>query len=729
MIQVLLILVGGLWTLAVSLAAGFALIGWLRLRLTRWEAAALGFLAGSATLAAAVFLLGLAQLWHRPGLLLAGFAAFAAWRTAPRPDFAETPHDASPRWTRWVFWAIYAAYACLYLAYALAPETSPDGSGYHLGYVLRYWDRHGVFFIDNMYAAFPPAIESLYLHAVVFGAHSSASLVHLSFLLVIPIALVALCMRHGAGPAGRLAGLAILTCPLMGRDATIAYVDVAVASLCAGAVLALDIGCRRSAFLAGLLAAFATVGKYSAAPILACAAAVLLWEGRRHWPEALRRLSLAVLGALIVASPWIARNLVHYGNPVAPFLNRWFENPWFYPSAEAAYLRVLAAGQGLPWRDLPAQVLFRGGYEGLAGPFFFLAPLALLALRHRLGRRALLLAALLLLSFTRNRTARFLIPALPFVSVAIALAAARAPKTAAFGALALAIACSPPAVERYSDPLAWRLKRLPWKESLRRIPEQDVLRRELPAYDIGRFMDMYVPPGQLVYAPEIDMLAYHRARLVGTHQSAVGVKTAGLLHHVLDERASTTVVLQGSFPARSLAAIRLVFASTGDRDPALGELRLFSRGAAIPRASDWRVRASANRWEAGLAVDGSPLSAWSPRLASASSSHLELVFPHPIDLDAVEIEGLAQVRPVAVLSRSPSGWDALPVTWAPPASRPLAALERSVAAELAALGVRWIATPGRSALGVELRQRAPCWGVSPVASAGAFTLWRLPTPD
>ena len=72
----------------------------------------------------------------------------------------------------------------------------------------------------------------------------------------------------------------------------------------------------------------------------------------------------------------------------------------------------------MPW----ALTVDGGVLGGLLGPVFLLAPVALLAARSALGRRALLAAVLFGLPWAANVGTRVLIPALPFAGLALALA-------------------------------------------------------------------------------------------------------------------------------------------------------------------------------------------------------------------------------------------------------------------------------------------------------------------
>src|SRR4029079_17019384 len=71
---------------------------------------------------------------------------------------------------------------------------------------------------------------------------------------------------------------------------------------------------------------------------------------------------------------------------------------------------------------LPLEVAYRGGRTGgIIGPVFLFVPVALLALKYRAGRRLLVAGLIVLATYLVNVGTRFLIPALPFFSLAMAM--------------------------------------------------------------------------------------------------------------------------------------------------------------------------------------------------------------------------------------------------------------------------------------------------------------------
>jgi len=177
------ILFGAVFTVAVSLAFGTLLLERLKVRLFRFEAALIAFIAGSGCLSLLVALLCLVHQARRGVFLWSGLAVIAAavWRSRRRPRRRSLPAMA----LNWLvpFYVVFAIFFIYYFVNALAPEISPDGSGYHLGNVVRTWRNHGFAWeFHSLYSYFSQGVEMLFLVAFSFGRHSSAALVHFAFL-------------------------------------------------------------------------------------------------------------------------------------------------------------------------------------------------------------------------------------------------------------------------------------------------------------------------------------------------------------------------------------------------------------------------------------------------------------------------------------------------------------------------------------------------------------------
>ena len=146
--------------------------------------------------------------------------------------------------------------------------------------------------------------------------------------------------------------------------------------------------------------------------------------------------------------------------------------------------------------DLPGRVP-----TGLFGALFLLAPVALASIRYPEGRRTLVAFAVFALPYPMNIGSRFLIPAVPFLAFAMALALSQWPAILTVVALLHAVSSWPGALERYCGQYAWRLRRNPVRAALRIEPEDHFLARKRDDYTMTRVIEQYVPPGQRVWTP------------------------------------------------------------------------------------------------------------------------------------------------------------------------------------------------------------------------------------
>ncbi len=126
------------------------------------------------------------------------------------------------------------------------------------------------------------------------------------------------------------------------------------------------------------------------------------------------------------------KNQMFGGNPFAPFANRLFPNPYVHVSFEEMYRSHLRHYLLASWVQAPWELTVKGErLQGFFGPVFLLLPLGLLSLRGREGRRLALAGAIFALPWFLNIGTRFLIPALPPLTLALALALRNPSRTAA----------------------------------------------------------------------------------------------------------------------------------------------------------------------------------------------------------------------------------------------------------------------------------------------------------
>lgn len=212
-----------------ALCCGSLLLRRLGIVLARWEQLFLAFTAGSVCLSAAVFTLtaiGLAYpaVFGALGVLV---IAAAVWQRAFIPAAAQKPAPIPRSW-RVLLVLISAAYGVLYLGNALGPETSPDALVYHIPVIARYLRDHRFVPIPTtMLADFPMPVEMLFLFGYASAVPSAAAMIHVLFAFALGAGVLAYGRRIGSPAAGAVGSVLVFAAPIVGRDATAGYVDVA----------------------------------------------------------------------------------------------------------------------------------------------------------------------------------------------------------------------------------------------------------------------------------------------------------------------------------------------------------------------------------------------------------------------------------------------------------------------------------------------------------------------
>jgi hypothetical protein len=643
MLKALLILASALFTVATAWALGALLLRRLKIRLFREEERYFALITGFALLSSVMFALASIHAVYNVVVLAAGLAAVAtAWRLKLHRSEA-APLAALPTFWDRLFWIVYAVFAFLYVVHAMAPELSPDGSSYHLGLVYRYQRERGfVGLPGNMYASLTQGIELLFLFAFVLGRHSAAALVHCAFLLTLPLAILAYARRSGFPRAGVGAALFVFASPVVGIDGISAYNDVAVASIlfaCFYLLQVWDAERNNSLFIPiGLLAGFAFAAKYTAFLAIPYALGFVVWKLRSKPKELWRAAAVISVCVLVMVLPWLAKNALIAGNPFAPFLNGVFPNAYQDVAYERIYAKSMGFYQGLKsYAAIPLEVTVRGEtLAGFLGPLFLLAPIALAALRWSIGRRLLFAALFFGSPFAANVGTRFLIPALPFVALAMAMALERIPGLLPTLILLHAITCWPSITRKYCDRWAWRLNSVPVKAALRIQSEDAFLTKEWPAYRVARMVDGKVPRGERVFSFSPVAEAYTSREIISGSYSTP--------NRALMETVWTPAVpglrpgwgQRFQFSSRSLRGLRLVQSATDASDNwSINELYVLNGDTEVQRKPSWRVTSNPNWFEAGLAVDNNPTTRWSSRRTLEPGMYFQLSFDTPVTADSV----------------------------------------------------------------------------------------------
>lgn len=617
--QPVYILFGALFTVAVMTALGGLVLRWLGLRFHRQEERLFAFVTGAASLSLLVFVLASVHaatkgVFYAVGIAILALAArFRLWRAAGEPLAPLA------RGWRLLFWPLFLLFAYVYFINAMSPEWSPDGSAYHLGLVSRYLRAHGFCRITtDMYAHLSQGTELLYMFAFSIGRHSAAALVHFAFLVALPLAMIAYARRFGFAGAGVTGALFVFLSPIVGYDGSTAYIDVAVTCVLFAIFYLLQIWDEerqpRLLVVIGLLAGFAYAMKYTAFIAFPYAAVFVAWKTFRKGQCVRRPLAVLSLCALVMVAPWVGRNWIWYGNPLSPFYNRVFPNPYVHAGLEQRYRAQLANWGGVTDKlRVPVEAAVRGGkLQGVLGPVFLLAPIALFALRRRQGRQLVLAAAVFLVPYPANIGTRFLIPHLPFLALAMGLALENWKGMAPLLVVAHGLSAWPPNMKMYCDSWALRIEHVPAKAAFRIETEENYLRWRMHDYLVARMVEDFVPPGGRVLTFDPPPQAYTSRDILVHYQAALNNNLSDMLKSVRVREWQPTRRLTFSLTPQTLRSVRIVQTSRDAKRNywSISEFRVFSGGRELPRDPRWRLRASPNPFEIQLAFDNNPMTRW-----------------------------------------------------------------------------------------------------------------------
>jgi hypothetical protein len=735
---VIRILFGAAFVWFLCLAAGQLFFGAIRLTLPRREAIFLGFLTGASLVSTAMFLLASGRMVYTKLLVISGFVTIGAWLWFCRPVLRREKAEESPLSAVWriVLWLPLAIYGCLYFFTALMPETSADGTVYHLGLIATYYDHRGFLAMPNdMFAGLPEGIEMLFWIGFAFGKHSAAALVHLLFLAAMPFGMLAFGERLKQPKAGVVAALLFCLAPVAGKDATIAYIDTGTAVAAFGAFYCLwlwrEADLQAALIPAGLLAGYCYACKMTAGVAIPFAIALVITtelNRRRGWLRAFKSAALTAVLAGAISVPWMVKSTLLFHDPFFPVMNHLFPNPHLYPMVEDQLRAIVKHVGNVPYSGLPYEVTVGGHVAGLIGPVFLLAPLALLSLRSRAGRQCLLACAVFALPFFANTETRFLLPALPFLSFALAMALMTAGPAAAVAVCAVhAYASWPGEIQRWIPGYQWRIDLPDLRAALRIVPEKQWLSEHWNEYDAGQLLDRFVPAGETVFSPNMGQRAYHHREVLGTFDSALSVRAFNLFLMPTVTAWATGFQRNISFAPVDTRRFRLQSGVATDNELRIYEVRFFDFDREIVRRPEWRLTASRNPWEVGLAFDNSAVSWWTSGQRVDPQTWIEVDFPQPVHIDHVVVDQIQDqagmvLYPLAELNGQ---WTRLQSRETSATKPPRGDLRMAVRDELKAAGIRWILIRDGAYGADDLRANSPYWGVTQMAEAHGLRLWRL----
>ncbi|HVW10862.1 MAG TPA: glycosyltransferase family 39 protein, partial [Bryobacteraceae bacterium] len=650
------------------------------------------------------------------------------WKYAAAP--VEAASARLPAWQKWSFAIPVILFTLLYLSNSIAPEHSPDGQAYHLANVYRFFRQHGFERITtNMYASISQGAEMLYLFAFSLGRHAAAATFHCCFLFALPLLMFAYGRRIGNPAAGACAGLFFFFSPVAGVDGASAYNDIALAACGFAVFYLLEIWRenRRIALAApvGLIAGFCFAIKYTGFVAGLYVLAILAWEYLRAPRERRRETAItAALAAglmLAMAAPWLIRNWIWLHNPVSPFFNRIFPNPYTHISFEDSYRHDMRTYGQSSLKPLFWMLTVSGQLGGQLGPIFLLSPLALFGLRSRAGRRILLAGLFFLLPYPANLGARFLLPVLPFAALGIALAFEFSSALRTGLVLIAAFLAWPAELSRYSSPDGdWRLTGMPWQAAAGLVSQDSFLAQNSPEWVAARTLDQFVPAGKRVWSSSAIAEAYSTTDVLVNYYSAEGQLIQDILYSPRGVHPPT-LEMRYSFPARTLTHLRLVQKGAGDPNEmwSIAEMRFFHAGNEIPQEKSWRYSASSFPWDIGLAFDRNPATRWRSWEAIHPGMTINVDFGHPVEIDGVDLQCSHDEPDVDVVI---DGIDAKAEKLGLPEP---ADLRRLATATVKARGIDYLMIGGDGWLEKETHGDPARWGLRRIADRGGNWVFEI----
>jgi len=676
-------------------------------------------------------------------LSLSVLAVVVLWRLAPWLRSLSVqgmaPGHGSLRLYHWGFGAAWVVYGVIYFRYALAPEMSPDGAMYHLGLVNLWNHAHQMYRIADMYAALPDGIEMLFLFAFSIGRHSAAALVHFSFLMLLPWMMVLYGVRFGISRgAAPCAAILVFVTPLVGWDGSVAYNDVALAAVVFATVYLLQMwrSDKRTGYLvaSSLLAGYAFTIKYTGGFVLLLVMATVLWELRR---DSLRRqvktLVITIAMMSLTPLPYLARNWVWYHDPIAFFGNSIFRNPNFHVSFEEEYARSQRHLNGVSWSELPRELTLGGSkLEQNLGPVYILAPIAVLGLLWPESRFLVIAAVIVGASYLGNVSARFLIPVLPFVLIAMAFVLSRLPRGAwLLGALSVAqLVMSLPWVTKYTHvpkiPYPG-LNQVWWSVALRAEPEERYLARQSDAYVMSREIESRVPEGETVLSLGGGFLQSYTTRFVmDIQRSAEAEKARDLLYANRNSGSDAARRFTAVFPEARARQLLILQTATDSGMWSVTEIRLWHGNQRIAPPPVQNLDAFPNPWDIGLAFDGLNATRWRSWEHLRPGMRIGVRFPSTQPIDRVDVlaNDFQWFSTLDIRIQTETGQWLCPVSarWRfdPPAD-----LRKQATEALKRQGIHYVLISQSAPFEETFRDNLPAWGMHMVVSTKEATLYQI----
>lgn len=336
------------------------------------------------------------------------------------------------RWQTIVIFFILLLISIPLFLMPLYPPTAFDSTMYHLAYAKIYVQQHEIVFTPHLrYPVFPQTNEMLFTLALLLYDDIAAQLIQFLMMGILTVGVFAFGRRHFSQRTGVWAMTIFLSNPMVLWLGASAYIDIGLALFVTMGIYSLfnwiQSKEKKWLILGALFLGFSAGSKYSALFFLILFSLLTFYIGYKD-----RKLLYPLLFVTIafgVASFWYFRNWYYTGNPVFPFFGQIFGYSWWSAQDLHGQLNELRShGMGkslqsfllLPWNLAFHQpkFLMEAPYSQIylfALPFLFLG-----LLRSKIIGLFTILFLYILFWFNSAQVLRYLIPAIPILSLTMA---------------------------------------------------------------------------------------------------------------------------------------------------------------------------------------------------------------------------------------------------------------------------------------------------------------------
>jgi hypothetical protein len=333
------------------------------------------------------------------------------------------------------------------------------------------------------------------------------------------------------------------------------------------------------------------------------------------------------------------------------------------------------------------------------------------------GRFCLLAALFFLIPYPQNVGARFLIPALPFVALGIALALDFGPALQAALVVAALVLAWPRVIDRYRAPAGgWQIAGMPWQVALHLRDPEAWLMSHSSEYALARTINETVPPNQRVWSTMSVAEAYTKPTVLVYYYSA----ECETIHHILltplRPEFQSLRTLRFTFPRQSFRRLRFVQKTSSQESWSIAEAKFYSGENEVAVSNS---DAKPFPWDIGLAFDNNPATRWRSWQPMREGMYVDAVFGKPAEVDRAELRYSGDQGAIKVVLE---GVHAKVELLESPVSGDM---RRLAAKTVKGRGIDYLLMGGGHPVALDMRKDPEAWGLRLVAERGPDRIYKI----